>query len=685
MASLSLLTPSATPGPVTAPGQPPSALGGVESETAFSQMVLQAGLNPVQGETVLPAAQPGTEQPVALLNTPTPEMPATETAAVSDITNPSTDLVADLEAGQTTEAKADAASLDAAPSVAAPVRPQFPALTPSALQALSVMQEQNSDTGMTGMTKSRPPEGVTGASMADRSGIPVSRVSGPEALPSPAPEMTQAILSAALTGEREKMSAPISKETLTAKPLTAGLSQDDLENAPVPKETTPSLTAPQGISLGILAAKPRAEPAMRDLQDSQIGPAPAMATPRSGQIDAIPAASRTSPHPAFRGLPGAALSADAPSLPVSGGKAEGMARVSVPGREEPAVEAELAGDSVKVLSVAKPSSEGATWRPAAAAARMAGATLMAAPELVPLTRSAGHVPSVRPATDPRGGKDAAAPLFPATAEPGRTSLGRALPAALPVAPAASPATPQQQDTGVDHAGHTILKEQDFETFAPIASGKHPGSREEAQVGKLADRVSEAASLASAGQSTSMDLVGTAGTELRPEFALSAHKEVGSIFPAAAPSPLPQAHQASLPQALAQQISRHLQAGDITDGTTRISFTDEAVGEVVIEMGTDDAGQMRILLKAENPGLLHVLRTDRDSLIQNLNQAGVSVNDRSLGFEDLGQRGRDGRNAQNGSPQPKADGPAKLDLEPITPSRSGPVRLSAEPGRLDILT
>lgn len=720
MTSLSLPSLAGNPASAQSSGQTPVAPAGPETETSFSKMVIQAGLfsgqsSIVQSETGLPGVHPDEANPITLA-----EAIASEAPVLGGETPSVLDILADVNAGQTAPVAPGPESADAAPVTPTPARPQLLAFTPAALQALSVMQEQgNAEPGF-GIAEGKEaprPETLAGlpkpekvGSLTSGSALP-SRSDLPHVASPSAPDTAREVGDVAADETSEKptiraSNAPISpNQDLTVQP---GQPVIDATQA---ADLAPSLTVPAGMTSGLADAQPMLKAAVREgqgerltalrqakpvnpavlVQAPQIEPAPAMsalvAVP-SEMVDVPSTQPQNSPLAILSGMTVPTIKGDVQGVPGADRKSAEGILASVPASTEPLSEASLLPEGVKVLSVAKPAADEAAqaaWRPAAAAARMAGATLMAAPELVPIARSSGMVPPGRAPSEPRGAQDPASPLSPIAADLSRSPLIRAFPGNLPVGQASGPVDQTQRSLGGDPVGQPGLTDQAAEPAAALTSVKISLQAETAQIGKPGERITEPGQLTSGGPAVFGDAAGPAGAELRPEFAFSSPKEPVPIFAAASQSPLPQAAQAPLPQALASQISRHLQAGDVSNGTTRISFTDDTAGEIVIEMATDDAGQMRIMLRAENPALLHAIRTDRDILLQNLNQAGVSVDDRGLGFEDLGQRGRDGQSHQGASPQQKADRSAKLDLDPITPSRSGPVRSSAEPGRLDILT
>ena len=354
----------------------------------------------------------------------------------------------------------------------------------------------------------------------------------------------------------------------------------------------------------------------------------------------------------------------------------------------------------------------ASVQPAAVAGRMAGAALMASAELIPLSRSAGN--PIQQKTAAAAKVDLSGPIM----TPPAGKIGA--PAQPQVQPQAQP-QPQILSFGQMLAGEKItsaglglqsqalaehsaapMPPQGIHSLAPElpGSGDTPltlqaASGTQANPVASADLAGTVAAKAGAGLGPGLkssgapqsDMNGAGqsapGADLAPGLSREGFPTQIHHAPAPSHSSLPQA--LALPQAVATQVARQLQGPGLTGGTTRISLSDESLGELVIELETDDAGQLRILLKAENPALLSTIRADRDTLLQSLNQAGVSVDERGLGFEDLGQRGRDGGNTPGRRPDTMPESLLGLDDEPLAPVRTGPIRLTAELGRLDILT
>ena len=90
---------------------------------------------------------------------------------------------------------------------------------------------------------------------------------------------------------------------------------------------------------------------------------------------------------------------------------------------------------------------------------------------------------------------------------------------------------------------------------------------------------------------------------------------------------------------ARNLAQQIRTATFVDGHTRISLAPRGLGEIEIDMRPDEAGKLRIILRAENPAVLHALRGDRDGLRMTLTDSGADVRDADLSFEDFGQRHR----------------------------------------------
>jgi flagellar hook-length control protein FliK len=131
---------------------------------------------------------------------------------------------------------------------------------------------------------------------------------------------------------------------------------------------------------------------------------------------------------------------------------------------------------------------------------------------------------------------------------------------------------------------------------------------------------------------------------------------------------------------ARNLAQQIRTATFVDGHTRISLAPRGLGEIEIDMRPDEAGKLRIILRAENPAVLHALRGDRDGLLLTLTESGADVRDADLSFEDFGQRHR----REAGS----ADAPTAriADIGPAdTPDPVDRPRHIGATGTLDMLT
>lgn len=504
-----------------------------------------------------------------------------------------------------------------------------------------------------------------------------------------------------LSGMTLDASAPPARADLPAARANPDLpAPQDMKEAPG-KGLTPAADAGSKALQPLQAAEPGAALVLKadpSSVPSQLRPVQASEAPVISSRPAVPAADLA--RPAIAGKMDTSAAPSAPSAPEDVLRApsdpNGPRILAVQATAGQQITTTLVGQAgpqaAAAPAVAGAAERQASVQPAAVAGRMAGAALMASPELVPLSRSAGAPVSPRAAAvkmgtlvhpQPQAQLQNLAQTSPET-KISTESAGIQPAGILPERGAAPvlaqgisspvPGLPGAFGPDAEPARHAAAPGTAGAGSDPVAvlSAK-PGSGDGAGPASGGSSLPEAAA---PGQSAS-------GPDLVPGLSREGLPPQIHHAPAPSHSPLPQA--LALPQTVATQVARQLQGPGLTGGTTRISLSDESLGELVIELETDDAGQLRILLKAENPALLSTIRADRDTLLQSLNQAGVSVDERGLGFEDLGQRGRDGGNPPGRPPETMAESPSGLDVEPLAPVRTGPIRLTAEPGRLDILT
>jgi flagellar hook-length control protein FliK len=170
----------------------------------------------------------------------------------------------------------------------------------------------------------------------------------------------------------------------------------------------------------------------------------------------------------------------------------------------------------------------------------------------------------------------------------------------------------------------------------------------------------------------------------------------------APPATPEAHGASREAALARGAQVPSMPGDayanvrsqianvsLSEGRTRVELTPRGLGDIEVDL-RQEGGQLRVVLRVENPAVLASLRQDRDGIVAMLRDGGVDVGDGALGFESFdghrsrGQPGPDGRGSTFGPGLPAWDAAEEAAGEGGAPS--APVaRTAGSASRLDLIT
>ncbi|WP_432254447.1 flagellar hook-length control protein FliK [Limimaricola sp. AA108-03] len=148
-------------------------------------------------------------------------------------------------------------------------------------------------------------------------------------------------------------------------------------------------------------------------------------------------------------------------------------------------------------------------------------------------------------------------------------------------------------------------------------------------------------------------------------------------PQAPPPPPPAAPQ--LASGFSRAVASQIRNATLNDGVTRISLTPGGIGEIEIDLTQED-GQLRVVIRAENQGVLQALRGDREGLAALLGNEGAGFDESQLSFEsfDRGNGGDRGDGRPTAIPAIENDAEAEPVAGPATPSAGGA-------GRLDMLT
>ena len=156
-------------------------------------------------------------------------------------------------------------------------------------------------------------------------------------------------------------------------------------------------------------------------------------------------------------------------------------------------------------------------------------------------------------------------------------------------------------------------------------------------------------------------------------------------PAAPPAPAPP------PSGFSRALTAQIRETSIVEGRTRIALTPGGLGEIEIELSRE-AGQLKVVIRAENQTVLQALRGDRDGLMNLLAESGAAQDESQLSFESFERgegRGREGA-APHARPRgaPGEEGTADTADPAATPDPStaaAPEGDAAGDGQLDILT
>jgi hypothetical protein len=136
--------------------------------------------------------------------------------------------------------------------------------------------------------------------------------------------------------------------------------------------------------------------------------------------------------------------------------------------------------------------------------------------------------------------------------------------------------------------------------------------------------------------------------------------------------------------LARNLAGQIRGVSFSEGTTRIELSPQGLGKIEVEIAADEAGKLRVVLRAENPAVLNAMRSDREMLAGLLRDGGTSVDEGAMSFEEFGQQGQthrqDGDAGQVNSRLSLDDDPeAEIEI----PDQAEPA-IDAD-GRLNVLT
>ena len=149
----------------------------------------------------------------------------------------------------------------------------------------------------------------------------------------------------------------------------------------------------------------------------------------------------------------------------------------------------------------------------------------------------------------------------------------------------------------------------------------------------------------------------------------------------APTPMAAPHHAPSPDdQLRQHVGQQIRTADLGDAKFRFSLSPYGMGDIEIEVVRTEAGRVQIAMTADSPSVLHVLRHDKDQLLDALQSRGISMDTADLDFQTFDDRGRQ---SQQRTPAPMR---TNLSIEQDVDAASAPAaRVAGGSGLLDILT
>lgn len=339
----------------------------------------------------------------------------------------------------------------------------------------------------------------------------------------------------------------------------------------------------------------------------------------------------------------AALAVRAGSTPQVGGQGPLMAQAGSTTQDGgQAVSAMQTGSPVPGSAVAKPAIPGAS---VATATRADASPILPNAPALPTAAQAGaaHMGLLTAPSPPGAGEVAAAPPVTAAPQaPSAAAVDVALPQAAPVAPAGEAET----RTPLSFAALLSEAARQGDLGADAASPELPVHEVPAsEPGAAPPRATEAAA--------------------QPRIA-----------PASPPPP-------PMPSGFSRALTAQIRETSVVEGRTRIALTPGGLGEIEIELSRD-AGQLKVVIRAENQTVLQALRGDRDGLMAMLGNSGSDVAEGQLSFESFDRGQRDGSAQDRRGTGRTGAGTATAADTDIAPATDAPASPTGN-GQLDILT
>ncbi|MGC9370095.1 MAG: flagellar hook-length control protein FliK [Paracoccaceae bacterium] len=278
---------------------------------------------------------------------------------------------------------------------------------------------------------------------------------------------------------------------------------------------------------------------------------------------------------------------------------------------------------------------------------------------------------------------------PALPEPGARPAMAPAPGSQRAALPTAPGLPAQAAPHPVAAAPAEVQPRDIQSRSelPQAAGDE---------GRGLSSAAPAASAASENRAWAKDMLGMA-VQAKPGVPAEATQQAPAPLPQAGVEPrLPGAVETTAaprtaatppqtpapPDGFARNLANQIRSSSFSEGRTRIELSPRGLGSIEIDLQADEAGKLRVVLRAENPAVLNALRGDRASLLAVLGDNGVAVEDSALDFEAFGQQRQGQGDAPPATSRPAS--PAEEEAESAAPTRRDPRPLPGT-GRLDIMT
>ncbi|WP_375689952.1 flagellar hook-length control protein FliK [Pseudooceanicola sp. LIPI14-2-Ac024] len=129
----------------------------------------------------------------------------------------------------------------------------------------------------------------------------------------------------------------------------------------------------------------------------------------------------------------------------------------------------------------------------------------------------------------------------------------------------------------------------------------------------------------------------------------------------------------------REVLGQIRAQATEEGRIKVELKPAGLGMVEIDLTADEAGKLRVVVRAENAAVLNALRGDREGMAAMLRDAGHSVDDATMSFGEFGQQDRGANGAGQGGWSPVLGDVTDTEAE----TDPAPMRARVTDGGVDI--